>query len=136
MLAHVGVLGHKKLLACKVKSGGELNDVIAALGELSGDSTSRFADAIPVLVAPSLSLRAQKLCSRYRTSYLDFKGNGRLEVGDMFICRRSLARKKAADVPATLTPSAAPDRAPKIPPAQARPAAFNTALAGAHRGRA
>ncbi len=131
MLAHVGVLGHKKLLACKVRAGGQLRDVAAALDELRGDSPSRVADATPVLVAPSLSVHAQELCTKCRTSYLDFEGNGRLELGDVFIRRRSLVHDMAEERSAGLIPSAV-IAAPKIPPADVRPTARDRALAGAN----
>ena len=132
MLAHVGVLGHKKLLACKVKPGGQLRDVAAALDELRGDSPGRVSGATPVLVVPSLSPRAQQLCSRCHTSYLDFEGNGRLELGDIFIRRRSLACNSQAARDETLTPLAARGPAPKISPAEVRPAARDAVLAGAN----
>jgi len=136
MLAHVGVLGHKKLLACKVRPGGQLRDVAAALDELRGDSPGRIADATPVLVAPSLSVRAQELCTRCSTSYVDFNGNGRLELGDMFIRRRSLAHNRPEERSADLRPSAAQNDVPKIPPAEARPTERVRVLAGAGSKRA
>jgi hypothetical protein len=138
MLAHVGVLGHKKLLACKIKPAGQLRDVAAALDELRCDSPGRIADATPVLVAPSLSLRAQQLCTRCCTSYLDFEGNGKLELGDMFICGRSLARNRTSSVSAgfSTSPSPALAEAPKIPPVEVRPAGRAAAFVGAASRRA
>jgi hypothetical protein len=130
LVAHVGVLGHEKLLACKVSPGGQLQDVAAALDGLRCDSPGRISDATPVLVVPSLSASAQELCASCRTSYLDFEGNGRLELGDVFIRRRSLVHNSRAAKAAILTPSAALGRAPKIPPAEIRQQGRNAALSG------
>jgi hypothetical protein len=136
MLAHVSVLGRKELLACKVKPGGQLRDVAAALDELRCDSPGRVSDATPVLVAPNLSVQARELCSRCRTSYLDFEGNGRLELGELFIRRRSLTRNRTSGLSAGLSRSAAVAGTAKIPPAGFKPTGCDAALAGANSRRA
>jgi len=149
MLAHIGVLGHQKLLACKVSPGGELRHIAAALDELRCDSPNRISDATPVLVAPSLSARARQLCTRCCTSYLDFHGDGRLDLGEMFIRRRSLTHSRTSPISAgkkyagqatcqgapASSSSVATSPALKISP-EVRPAEYDRALAGAHSSRA
>jgi hypothetical protein len=93
-VAHVDVLGHSHLLACEVRSSGQLVDFERHVEELR-ESAARFApDAIPVLIAPYLSPEAQAICKARAAGFLDLEGNARIAVGEVFIGKRSVASHK------------------------------------------
>jgi hypothetical protein len=90
ILAQIRVLGHSHTLVCKVKAGSELGQVRMALEELRNHASRCAGDATPVLIAPYLSPRAQALCIQSQAGFLDLEGNARLNLGEVFIGRRSL----------------------------------------------
>lgn len=90
MLACVDVLGHSYTLACEIKLAGEGESLRSALLELQNDLSCCEGAATPVLIAPHFSAEAQALCKESATGYLDFEGNARLALGEVFIGKRSM----------------------------------------------
>jgi hypothetical protein len=97
ILVDVEVYGHSHLLVCSMHSCDHAADVRAAIDSLRRCAERAAADATPVLMAASLSDEAQALCSSLKTSYMDLKGNARLELGEFFIAchshRQRIARR-------------------------------------------
>ena len=89
ILAHIEVFGHSHTLACEVNPDGEPGRLRKVLREWQSDAASLHSDATPVLIAPYLSPEAQAPCKQARAGFLDFEGNARLSVGEVFIGMRS-----------------------------------------------
>jgi hypothetical protein len=87
-LAFVNVFGHLHALACEVKESIHQVRLRASLDELR----NRAEGATPVLIAPYLSLDTQSTCKECRTAFVDFEGNARMLLGEVFIGRRSMPR--------------------------------------------
>lgn len=98
ILAHVDVHGHSHTLMCKVRASGRPDHVRMALQEFQVNAGQFAANATPVLIAPHFSEESQALCRACKAGFLDLEGNARLDLGDVFIGKRSLphARKRAA----------------------------------------
>ena len=92
IVAHVDVHGHRRTLVCKVKASGRPEHVLVALEELQGLANQIDGDATPVIIAPHLSEEAKALCGERRAGFLDLAGNARIDLGDVFIFRRTLAQ--------------------------------------------
>jgi len=89
ILARIEVFGHSHTLACEVNPDGEPGRLRKVLREWQSDAASLHSDATPVLIAPYLSPEAQAPCKQARAGFLDFEGNARLSVGEVFIGMRS-----------------------------------------------
>jgi hypothetical protein len=107
ILAHIEVYGHRHTLACEVYPDGDPVRLRAALHESQRIAWPISSDATPVLIAPYLSPEAQELCKQSKTSFLDFEGNARLTVGEVFIVMRSLPGPATAQQSAALRASPA-----------------------------
>jgi len=90
ILAYLDVQGHSHTLVCKVRASGRPDHVRTALKELQGHASEIYPNATPVLIAPYLSEEARALCWESKAGFLDLEGNARLELGDVFIGKRSL----------------------------------------------
>ena len=67
---------------------------------------ARFpGETTPVLIAPELSEEAQALCRESNTGFLDFEGNARLYLDEVFIVKRSLTHHKTLPPPAEPLPT-------------------------------
>jgi hypothetical protein len=95
ILARINILGHSHTLACEVNRNGDPNSLRKVLRELESATWSLDSGATPVLIAPYLSPEAQALCKQAKAGFLDFEGNARLVVGEVFIGTRSLPRAAA-----------------------------------------
>ncbi|MGA3133335.1 MAG: hypothetical protein ABSD59_21255 [Terracidiphilus sp.] len=96
ILAHIDVHGHSHTLACEVNCDTRPSKVRASLKKLR-DCAAHFAgDATPVLIAPYLSPEVQAMCKESRAGFLDLEGNARLTLGDVFIGKRSVQQRPAA----------------------------------------
>lgn len=100
ILARIDVFGHSFTLACLVEPDGELPGVREALDDLVKYTAHLTETAIPVVIAPCLSLQAQAACRNAEIGYLDFQGNARLFIGELFIGERSFPCRTAAGAPA------------------------------------
>jgi hypothetical protein len=98
ILAHVDVHGHSHTLVCKVRASGRPDHVRTALEEFQGHASQFAGNATRVLIAPRLSEEGKALCRESNAGFLDLEGNARLEVGDVFIGKRSLPRAGARSV--------------------------------------
>lgn len=101
ILAHINVLGHNHALACKVKAGGEAQQIRKSLEGLRHNIVSLRADVTPVVIVPRLSKEAQAVCNKPQSGCLDLEGNGRLCLGEVFISKRSLPHGAAGHRDAT-----------------------------------
>ena len=116
ILARIEVFGHSHTLACEVNPDGEPGRLRKVLREWQSDAASLDSDATPVFIAPYLSPEAQALCKQARAGFLDFEGNARLSIGEVFIGMRSLPRDEATRVSAARHPSPVRSSASSISP--------------------
>lgn len=103
-VVQVCVLGRCKTLACKVTPNGEARTVRKSLREFAEDTTRFPGDTVPVIIAPYFTPEARELCIESKIGFVDFEDNARLMLGDMFIGKRSLARREQRS---TMLPQAA-----------------------------
>jgi len=127
ILAHVDVHGHRHTLACKINATGRPDHVRVALKELQDLEDLLQTGAEPVIIAPYFSEEMKALCGASKAGFLDMDGNAHLEVGDVFIVRRS--QPVSEPVPAVeFTSEAAVPIAPE--PTRTFTPNLNAALAG------
>jgi hypothetical protein len=88
ILARVKAFGRPHLLACEVKMSGQPRYVRSAVLQLQHAMKMAPEDAIPVFIAPFLSLESQALCREEKIGYLDLEGNCRLVFDGVFIERQ------------------------------------------------
>lgn len=94
ILAHIDVHGHNHTLVCKVRASGRPEHVRMALAEFQGDAAQFSENATPVLIAPYLSEESKALCRESKAGFLDLEGNARLDLGEVFIGKRSLPQTR------------------------------------------
>jgi hypothetical protein len=107
LVAWVDVLGRSHTLACAVKTDAHPSNLLATLRELHESAARVAGDATPVLIATYLSPEAQALCKESRSGFLDLEGNARIDIGEIFIGKRTFALRhvsppmvrNATDVP-------------------------------------
>jgi len=100
ILAYLDVHGHSHTLVCKVTASGRPDHVRTALEEFQVHASEFSPNATPVLIAPHLSEEARALCRESKAGFLDLEGNARLELGDVFIGKRSLPQARGnSDLP-------------------------------------
>jgi hypothetical protein len=104
ILAQIEVHGHRHALACELYSDGDPSRLRAALRESQAFASPVHSDATPILIAPYLCPEAQELCKQSKAGFLDFQGNARLTVGEVFIVMRSLPGRATAPQFAALRP--------------------------------
>jgi hypothetical protein len=95
IVVHIDVYGHSHTLACEVNRDMRPSRVRASLRKLH-DCASDLGDATPVFIAPHLSPEVEALCKESSAGFLDFEGNGRLNLGEVFIGKRSLQQHPPA----------------------------------------
>ena len=95
MLAHVDVHGHSHTLVCKVTANGRPDYVRTALKEFEEDASQLDGDATLVFIAPRMSEEGKALCGESKAGFLDLEGNARLELGDVFIVKRTISKRAA-----------------------------------------
>lgn len=111
ILVRAEVFGHGYTLACAVESDGDPARIRTTLSEFTQGDPRFPEDAIPVIIAPSLSPEAQKACREGSAGFIDLQGNAYLFLGESFIALRespSRALTPAAQTPAIPTGSKAP----------------------------
>ena len=92
LVAHVDVHGHRRKLVCRVNASGRPEHILVALEQLQGFASQFDGDATPVIIAPHLTEEAKALCGERRAGFLDLAGNARIDLGDVFISRRTSAQ--------------------------------------------
>jgi len=103
ILARTEVFGHRYTLACAIEPDGHPARIQATLHELVKCDSLFPTDAIPVIIAPSLSPKAQRTCREGSAGFLDLEGNACLFLGESFIGMRTSPRhapSRVASVPA------------------------------------
>jgi len=95
ILAHIDVHGQSRTLICKVRASGHPDHVRMALEEFQVDASRFDGNATRVVIAPHLSEKSKALCRESKAGFLDLEGNARLELGEVFIGKRSWPRLKS-----------------------------------------
>ena len=90
ILVHLDVYGHSHTLVCRVEASGRPDHVRTALEELCAHTGGVDTKATAVFIAPHISEEAKALCGANRTGYLDLEGNAHLDLGEVFIVKRTL----------------------------------------------
>ena len=90
IVAHVDVHGHSHTLVCMMMPGNEQQSAREALAELCDRASQHCENTTPVFIAPRFSEDALALCREQNAGLLDFDGNARIELGEVFIARQSL----------------------------------------------
>lgn len=98
ILAHVDIHGHSHTLMCKVRASGRPEHVRIALEEFHVQNVQFSENTIPVLIAPHFSEEAKALCRESNAGFLDLAGNARLDLGEVFIGKRSLPQARGRSV--------------------------------------
>ncbi len=88
ILADIDVLGHNHRLVCNV-ADEQPGNVQRALKKLRTCSDGRHG-ATPVLITLHASPQTRAMCEKSHIGFLDLDGNARLEVGEVFIGKRSV----------------------------------------------
>jgi len=94
VLARIDVLGHPRTLACAVTTEGRSMQTLTALEELRNDAAHQPGSAMPLLISPHLSPGVQNLCKENKIGFLDFDGNARLVMEEVFIVKKTLLPRK------------------------------------------
>lgn len=95
LVARVDVLGHSHTLNCSISSSTQPEKLRSSLHKLCDDAAYIHSAATPVIIAPHLSPEAQALCKASHAGYLDFDGNARIALGEVFIGKRSMGPHRA-----------------------------------------
>lgn len=90
IMAHINVHGHSHTLMCKVRASGRPEHVRMALEEFHVNAAHFARNATPVLIAPHFSEEAKALCRKNNAGFLDLEGNARIDLGEVFIGKRSM----------------------------------------------
>jgi hypothetical protein len=93
IIANIDIFGHKRTLVCKVGESTQTLRIRRALKDLNRLVEDCAEDAMPILIAPSLSQEAQTLCTESHAGFLDLNGNVRLVMKEVFIAKRSLPHR-------------------------------------------
>jgi len=93
MLAHVDVHGRSHTLVCKLTASGRPDYVRMALKEFEGDVHRLDGNSTLVFIAPRMSEEAKAVCGEGKAGFLDLEGNARLELGDVFIVKRTISKR-------------------------------------------
>ena len=97
IVASIDVYGHNHTLACEVNADARPCKVLAALRKLQELAAQQAGQTTPVLIAPYLSPEAQALCKENHAGFLDLEGNARLNMGEVFIGKRSVRNESAIE---------------------------------------
>jgi hypothetical protein len=104
ILVDLDVFGRSHALVCVVKSSAEPADLRKELAQLRRGATAFASHVTPVLIAPFLPMEVQAICNETSAGFLDFQGNARIAVGEVFIGKRTLRR--GSDRPSMIVPEA------------------------------
>jgi len=95
ILATLDIHGHSHTLVCKVEASGRPEHVRMALEEFQDNASRLEGNPTLVFIAPHISEEARALCGQRKTGFLDLEGNARLNIGEVFIGKRSLPQSRA-----------------------------------------
>jgi hypothetical protein len=94
ILANVDVHGHSHTLVCKVEASGRPEHVRTALDALRSHADGLEGNATLVFITPRMTEEAKALCWENKTGFLDLEGNARLDLGEVFIVKRTLRQSR------------------------------------------
>ena len=89
LLARVRVLGHPHTLACAVEAGGHPAQIRRTLEAMRFPEVRAAEETVPILIAPHLTSSMQAVCKERKVGFLDFEGNARLELDEVFIVKHT-----------------------------------------------
>ena len=95
LFASIDVLGRPHTLACAIASAATPSHIGEALSELRRGVSAESRAATPVLIAPRLPRSARAMYQSTKVGFVDFQGNAHLELGEVFIWKRSLRQRRA-----------------------------------------
>jgi hypothetical protein len=90
IVARIDVHGRRRTLICGVRASGRPEHILVAIDQLQSFASQFDGVATPLIIAPHLTDQAKALCGENRTGFLDFNGNARIDLGEVFIFRRML----------------------------------------------
>jgi hypothetical protein len=103
-VAKVEVVGRSQALSCQFLIGDSKVDLDKMLVELRAFAAQSDVDGVPVLIAQRLSSEEQAVCRQQNVAFVDFEGNARLCLGEVFILKRSIGARSPHPTPVkTLT---------------------------------
>jgi len=137
-VAHIEVLGRSHALACEVRTHAPCAHLHKAIEELNQEASKLSPKAIPVLIVPYLPADAQAICKEFNAAFVDFEGNARISLGEVFIVKRSMRARSAAAVSSVVASQEMNTRlhsptafiAPNIPAAASRSRTDTAAIVG------
>ncbi len=91
LVALLDVLGQSHTLACEVEPNDRTESLCSAM-----DAGCDSATETHIVIAPHMSSKAQEFCKRNHAGFLDLDGNARIDMGEVFIGRRCVARHSHA----------------------------------------
>ncbi|HEV2487921.1 MAG TPA: hypothetical protein VGT08_20545 [Terracidiphilus sp.] len=94
ILAQVDVHGHSHTLVCKVEASGRPDHVRTALDALRSHAAGLDGNTTRVFITPRISEETKALCGESKTGFLDLEGNARLDLGEVFIVKRTLRQSR------------------------------------------
>jgi hypothetical protein len=90
LMAYLEVVGHPHALACKVNANSRGQNLRSMIEELRESAHGVCENAAPVLIASYLSPQEQEMCKECGAGFLDFEGNARIALGEVFIVKRTM----------------------------------------------
>jgi len=99
ILVDIEVFGHPHKLACAVRPDGSPGEIEEVITHLHNVVAGRLEPTAFLLIAPSLSQRMQEACKLSNVGYLDFEGNARLVLDEVFIGKRTLPPRTRDSLP-------------------------------------
>ncbi len=99
IVALIQVYGRKRTLACMIVPNDEPQQVHHSLITVCDRAMHHAMNATPVLIAPRLSAELLTLCRETGVGLLDFEGNARIELEDMFIRCQHMTKHTAHKKP-------------------------------------
>ena len=118
LIAHVEVLGHGHTLVCGISSSAQPQTLRSTLRQFHDSAAYIDSAATPVIIAPHMSLEAQAMCKESHAGFLDFDGNARIALGEVFIGKRSMGPRAPQLFAASTAQAVEPPVLKQFPPAR------------------
>jgi len=99
IVALIQTYGRKRTLACVVVPNDEPRQLHQSLINLCDRAMHHAMNATPVLIAPRFSADLLTLCRETGVGLLDFEGNARIELEDLFIRCQHMTRRAGHNKP-------------------------------------
>jgi hypothetical protein len=99
IIAFIQVYGRKRTLACMVVPNDEPRQLHQSLISLCDRAMHHAMNATPVLIAPRFTAELLTLCRDTGVGLLDFEGNARIELEDLFIRCQHMTKQAGHNKP-------------------------------------